>query len=187
MHPKVGRFVDFIGGGITRAAGSGLAAGAIFIAFGMTPAELVIYLWRTPPAWLLNGWTRLFVLIVGLALIFWSFRFNVWSRKQRAIDDLAEDLSWAIQKLLNRDPRPTTNQQVAQWEADYRSWCERVSKKLADRAFFTRADQLHFDMLGFVEPIGMSGIAHLDWLLSQLRLKFQRLRDVINWTQERTR
>jgi hypothetical protein len=111
----------------------------------------------------------------------------VWSRKQRAIDDLAEDLSWAIQKLLNRDPRPTTNQQVAQWEADYRSWCERVSKKLADRAFFTRADQLHFDMLGFVEPIGMSGIAHLDWLLSQLRLKFQRLRDVINWTQERTR
>ena len=187
MHPKVGRFIDFIGGGITRAAGSGLAAGAIFLAFGLSPAELVVYLWRSPPAWLLNGWTRLLVVVLGLVLIFWSLRFNVWSRKQQAIDNLAEDISWAIKNLLNRDPRPTTKQQIAQWEADFRRWYEKVSKKLENRAFFTRADQLHFDMLGFVDPIGMTGIPRLDWLLSQLRMKFDRLRDVINWTQERTR
>jgi hypothetical protein len=187
MHPKVGRFIDFIGGGISRAAGTGLATGALFIIFGMTPAELVIYLWRTPPAWLLNGWTRLLILIVGLAIIFLSLRVNIWSRKQRVINDLAEDVSWAIQHLLNREPRPTTNQEVAQWEADYRNWCSKISKKLDDRAFFTRADQLHFDMLGFVNPIVMSGDPRLDWLLSQLRLKFERLRDVINWTQERPR
>ena len=152
-----------------------------------TPAELVIYLWRAPPAWLLDGWTRLLVLILGLAIIFLSLRFNVWSKKQQVIDDLAEEISWAIQNLVNRNPRPTTNQEVAQWEADFRSWYKRVSGKLEDRAFFTRADQLHFDMLGFVEPIGMTGIPRLDWLLSQLKLKFDRLRDVINWAQERTR
>jgi hypothetical protein len=55
MHPKVGRFIDFIGGGISRAAGTGLATRALFIIFGMTPAELVIDLSRTPPPWLLNG------------------------------------------------------------------------------------------------------------------------------------
>jgi hypothetical protein len=37
----------------------------------------------------------------------------------------------------------------------------------------------------FIDFIG--GDPRLDWPLSQLRLKFERLRDVINWTQERPR
>jgi hypothetical protein len=62
-----------------------------------------------------------------------------------------------------------------------------VSKKLENRAFFTRADQLHFDMLGFVPPVSMTNNQRFDWLLSMLALKFERLRDVINWTQQRRR
>jgi hypothetical protein len=62
-----------------------------------------------------------------------------------------------------------------------------MSKKLENRVFFTRAHQLHFDMLGFVEPIKMTEHGRYDWLLSQLRLKFERLRDVINWSQMRRR
>jgi hypothetical protein len=164
-----------------------LGTGVFLLLFGMPPAELVVYLWRNPPAWLLNGWTRLTVLIVGLTLIGWSLSFNRWSQQQRAIDDLSEELSWAIRELLNQKPRPSTDDEVAQWEEKFRNWCEKVSGKLDNRAFFTRADQLHFDRLGFVDQISMSGNERLDWLLSQLRIKFERLRDVINWTQQRRR
>jgi hypothetical protein len=118
--------------------------------------------------------------IVGLALIGASLWFNIWSRSQQAIDDLAEEMSWAIVALLNRAPRPAIDEGVSGWEIDFRNWCDRVSKKPENRAFFTRADQLHFAMLGFIEPIKMTEHGRYDWLLSQLRLKFERLRDVIN-------
>ena len=127
------------------------------------------------------------MVLVGLATIAASLWFNIWSQKQKAIDTLAEDLGWAIRHLLNRKPRPSTDQDIAQWDKDYREWCDKVSKQLENRAFFTRADQLHFDRLGFVDPVAMSGHVQLDWLLSQLRMKFDRLRDVINWTQQRRR
>jgi hypothetical protein len=86
---------------------------------------------------------------------------------------------------VNRNPRPSTEGEIDKFDTDYRAWCDKVSSKLNNRAFFTRADQLHFDRLGFVPPLQMSGHARLDWLLGQLRLKFERLRDVINWTQQR--
>ena len=123
----------------------------------------------------------------GYFLIGASLHFNVWSLRQKAIDDLAEDLSWAIHNLLNK---PVTKEsEVTEWESEYRSWCESVSKKLENRAFFTRADQLHFDRLGFVPQAGFAGSfnKHHKWLTSQLNLKFERLRDVINWTQMRPR
>jgi hypothetical protein len=124
---------------------------------------------------------------VGLVIIGLSLWMNLWSKKQQTIDDLAEEMSWAIHDLLNRTPRPSTDEAVAKWESDFHQWCEKVSTKLENRAFFTRADQLHFDRLGFIEPVAMSGHQRFDWLLSQLRLKFDRLRDVINWTQQRHR
>jgi hypothetical protein len=124
---------------------------------------------------------------VGLCLIGASLWFNVWSRKQKAIDGLAEDMSFAIHDLVNRKPRPQTDDDIKQWKKDYEAWCDKVSKKLENRAFFTRADQLHFDDLGFIDPLFMTGLPKLDELLGQLRLKFERLRDVINWTQQRRR
>jgi hypothetical protein len=40
-------------------------------------------------------------------------------------------------------------------------------------------------VLGFIDRIALTGTPNFDALLSQLRLKLDRLRDVINWTQQR--
>lgn len=183
------RILEFSGGGISRAAGTGLAVAMSMIVFGMSPAELVMYLWNAPPAWLLNGWTRLLVLIVGLAVFFVSFRFNVWDQRQNAIDSLAEDISQAIHELVNRHTREdiSTPEQVKRFADDYHAWCDRVHKKLENRAFFTRADQLHVERLGFIDPVKMTGQSQYDWFLSQLKLKFERLREIINLIQSRRR
>ena len=184
---KVGSLLNWIGGGITKVAASGLVSGGIFLVTGMTPPEIFIWVFTDPPGWLLGGWTRLILLIVGMAVILVSLNFNRWSLRQKAIDSLAEDLSWAISDLLNRKPEFPIENHISRWEADYRAWYDRVSKKLENRAFFTRADQLHFDRIGFVDQIKMSGDDHWDKLLSQLKLKFERLRDIINWSQQRKR
>jgi hypothetical protein len=180
--------LDFIGGGISRTFGTAIVVVIFFSLFGVTPWEFGVRLVAEPPEWLLNGWLRLAMLILGLTLFAAAFRYNVWSRQQIAIDDLAEDISWAIHNLLNRArENPVADTWVAKWELDFNEWCARVTAKLGNRAFFTRADQLHFDRLGFVPQVAMSGHQRHDWLLSQLRLKFDRLRDVINWTQQRRR
>ena len=186
MHP-VGKILDFVGGTIGRMAGMGIAIGLFMVLVGMPPGEFVKDFIEEPPAWLDTIWFRTGLVVIGLAIFWASLRYNVWSQRQKAIDDLAEELSWAIGDLLNRQPSPGSNAEIAAWENDYRDWCDKVSKKLENRAFFTRADQLHFDRLGFVERTAMSGHARFDWLLGQLRLKFDRLRDVINWTQQRQR
>lgn len=183
--PRVGRLIDFVGGSIGRMTGTGLATGLFLILFGVTPAEFVVWLFNNPPSFLSNELFKFAVFVIGIVVIAFSLTFNVWSKKQKAIDGLAEDLSWAIHHLLNRDPRPSSDPEVAQWEADYTAWCARVSAKLENRAFFTRADQLHFDRLGFVNQVVMSEHPRFNWLLSQLNLKFDRLREVINWSQVR--
>ncbi|NQV48577.1 MAG: hypothetical protein HQ504_12475 [Rhodospirillaceae bacterium] len=168
-------------------AATGVGTGVFFLLTGVLPWEYAVELITAPPYWLVNGWTRLALVIIGLFFILVSLRYNVWSKKQIAINDIAEDLSWAISDLLNRQPHPSTQAEITTWESDYNAWCGRVSSKLENRAFFTRADQLHFDRLGFLNPVVMSGQPRYDWLLSQLKLKFDRLRDVINWTQMRRR
>jgi len=177
----------WIGGSITRAAGAGLAVGIFILAYGATPGQAVAELLAHLPPWVTYPWFKLTLVLLGLVLIGVSLHFNVWSLRQQAIDALAEDLSWAIHHLLNRPV--ATEAEVAQWELDYRAWCERVSQKLENRAFFTRADQLHFDRLGFVPSANFAGSFNQRhaWLASQLNLKFERLRDVINWTQMRRR
>lgn len=185
--PPVGRLLDFLGGAIGRMAGAGIAFGLFTFLVGMTPPQFVLYILEDPPVWIYSSWFRVVFIIIGLVLIGGSVRYNFWSQKQRAIDELAEDISSAIIDLVNRDPRPGTNEQIVAWQTDFNDWCAGVSKKLENRAFFTRADQLHFDRLGFIEPISMASPPSLNWLMSQLRLKFDRLRDVINWTQQRRR
>lgn len=158
--------------------------------FGMTPAELVAYLYNNPPDWMMSGWTRLFLVIVGITLVFASVRFNLWSERQKAVDSLAEDISWAIHELVNRHTRLNPADVAAypaQLHRDFEAWCQRVSKKLENRAFFTRADQLHFDRLGFIDVVGMTNDRSADHTLSMLKLKLERLRDVIKWVQQRPR
>jgi hypothetical protein len=186
MH-QVGSLLQFIGGAIGRVAAAGLIVGIFFVAVGVTPWELVAHLLLHPPRWLTSPWLNLSMVLVGLSFIGFSLNFNRWSQQQKAIDALAEDLSWAIHHLLNRNPPATTKGDVEAWVKDFHEWCGKVSKQLENRAFFTRADQLHFDRLGFIDPVEMSGHPKLDRHLSQLRLKFERLRDVINWAQQRRR
>ena len=177
----------WIGGAISRVAGTGLLIGFFILAYGATPGQAVADLLGNLPPWLLNPWFKLALVIVGLLIIGASLHFNVWSLRQVVIDDLAEDLSWAIPHLLNQGV--TNDAELSKWEGKFRAWCSRISKKLENRAFFTRADQLHFDMLGFVPFANFTGSYNdrHEWLISQLNLKFERLRDVINWTQLRKR
>ena len=186
----VRRLIDWLGGAISRTAGTGLAGGLLFILFGMTPAEFVAYVYRNPPDWMMSGWTRLLLVLIGLPLVFASIRFNVWSQRQRVIDSLAEDISWAVHELVNRHTRLTEPELPAYPELlrrDFEAWCARVSAKLENRAFFTRADQLHFDRLGFIDPVLLTNDASANHTLSMLRLKFRRLRDIIVWVQQRPR
>jgi len=85
--------------------------------------------------------------------------------------------------LANRHITQTADAEA--FERDYNEWCSKVSKKLEQRAFFTKSDQLHFERLGFIDALTMTGQVKYDWWLSQLRLKFERLRDIINWVQMR--
>jgi hypothetical protein len=192
MNRGVGSLLSFIGGGLGRLALSGILLGAFVLLFGMLPWQMVANLANYQP----NSWfgpgLSVFLAVVGLALIAGSLWFNVWSRKQQAINELAEDISWAISDLLNRSPPPSTQPELQQLDADFQAWCAKINRQLGNRAFFTRADQLHFDRLGFIDPVKvgghpMTGHPQYDQLMSMLRLKLERLRDVINWAQQRGR
>jgi len=81
-------------------------------------------------------------------------------KKQGAVDGLSEELSWAIQHLLNRNKgKAWTEEMIAPFEADMSEWCEKISKKLENREFFSRSEQLHFDSLGFVKPVQITCIS----------------------------
>jgi len=182
---KIKWFWMWIGGSITRVAGAGLIIGLFILIYGATPGQAFADLLTHLPSWSTNPLFRLALVVIGLFIIGASLHFNVWSLRQRAIDALAEDLSWAITNLLNKPV--SSEKEVAQWELEYHEWCKLVGKKLENRAFFTRADQLHFDRLGFVPVTHYTGSYdnRHKWLVSQLNLKFNRLRDVVNWTQMR--
>jgi hypothetical protein len=186
---KAGSFLGWIGGGITKVAASGVVAGILIVATGLTPGEAAAYLLRNPPGWLTNPWIGPGLVIIGLVIICASLFFNIWSLKQKAVDSLAEDISVAIHNLVNRDPPPKTQAQVDQWDADYNKWCDRVSEKLKNRAFFTRADQLHFERLGYLPSISMASSANpiMDQRHSKLSVKLERLREIIYWVQQRRR
>jgi hypothetical protein len=189
MHRAVGSLFQFIGGALGRVAATGLVVGIFFVVVGVTPWQYVAELVTRPPGWSSSAWFRNAILILGLASIWASLNFNRWSNKQKIIDSLAEDISGAIDNLLNRKVGPAglDADHIDMWERDFISWCSGVSGKLSDRAFFTRSDQLHFDYLGFVTPISFYQNPRMNNLLSQLRMKIERVRDVINWTQERGR
>ena len=177
----------WIGGSISRVTGTGLFIGIFILIYGATPGQAFADLLSHLPDWASNPFFRLSLVFVGLFVIAASLYFNVWSLRQVSIDALAEDLSWSISDLLNKIVK--SEEEVTNWEIEYKEWCKRVSSKLENRAFFTRADQLHFDMLGIVPPANFGGSFNRrhEWLVSQLKLKFERLRDIINWSQMRKR
>jgi hypothetical protein len=123
MH-RVGSILQFVGGAIGRVAMSGIVIGLFFVFVGVTPWQFFVDFFQHPLAWFASPWISPSMTIIGLVLIGASLWFNLWSRKRHIIDDLAEDIAWAINNLLNRSPTPSTPQTIAAWEADFRSWCQ---------------------------------------------------------------
>jgi hypothetical protein len=82
----VGSLLQFIGGAIGRVAATGFLVGLFFVLAGMTPWELVANILQHPPRWLTSPWLNLSMVLVGLAVITFSLRFNQWSQKQTAIE-----------------------------------------------------------------------------------------------------
>jgi hypothetical protein len=115
--PRVGTLLQFIGGALGRVAMSGVLIGLFFIVVGVTPGQFFGGLFQHPPQWMGSVWFAPGLILIGLMFIALSLWFNFWSNKQKAIDDLAEDIAWAITNLLNRSPRPSSAAEVAQWEA----------------------------------------------------------------------
>lgn len=189
----LGSFLSWLGGGFNRMAATAAATGIFFVLYGGLPWEFVVDVVGHPAEWLLNGWVRLGAIIIGLALIFISLRWNMWSRRQNVVNELAEMLSSAIGDLLNRPIK--SDIELGSFDSDFQTWCEKIKSKLEDHpSYFSKADIIHFERLGKVSK-EIWGFAYRanetdtrhNHLLNMLSLKFDRLRDIINWTQQRTR
>lgn len=102
--------------------------------------------------------------------------------RQQAIDDLAEEIRWAVNNLLNPKPHPTsTGKPDAAFkllETETNQWCERVNSRLANRSVFTAGDRINFDSLGSITPVLHYGHVKLDWLHSCNVLRVERLRAI---------
>jgi hypothetical protein len=121
--------------------------------------------------------------IAVLALSVWQYIRGLWQdrRKQNALDDLSEAVSRAIRDLVNK-PRTSPAGMDAFASAlaeEYARWCEEVNQTLANTTFFTKSDLLHFQRLGMITPIVMTGHPGADHTLSMLHLKMERLRELI--------
>jgi hypothetical protein len=109
--------------------------------------------------------------------------------KAAALDDIAQEIAWAVNNLVNPKPHPASTADpesaIAAFEKRLLAWYDQVSNKLENREVFTQGDQTHFDVLGFITPIQMWGHPKLDNLFSQLRLKIERLREIEHRARER--
>lgn len=171
-------------GAVGRLAAMIILVALFFAVMGVTPIDWASTLLDPPPVWMTAWWGRLLILVVGLLVIAASVHASKFNRKQKVIDDLAEDISWAIGELLNRKrPSPTElgkyDDFSVQLRRDFDEWCKKVDEKLKDQSIFTHADFLGFQRLGFVDPKVVTGHPGIDHTLSMLNLKLERLREII--------
>src|SRR5262249_42602277 len=105
-------------------------------------------------------------------------------KKQPFIDELSRELSWAIHNLLNRkapsDDGIWKQQDRDQLKNEMDAWFKKITVKLQNREVFTESDEMHFDRLGFVDPVVVTGFPDLDHHMAMLKLKFERLREIID-------
>jgi hypothetical protein len=105
--------------------------------------------------------------------------------KQRAVDQLSEAISQAIHELINK-PRPDASSGDAFADSlakEYSKWCEDVNRILANKAYFTRSDVLHFQRLGVFAPVVITHHPGADHTLAMLTERIKRLRDIIEWNR----
>jgi hypothetical protein len=78
----VGSTLQCLGGSIGRLAVSGLLLGIFLVVVGVTPSQFFANLIQHSPAVVGSVWFSPSIAIVGLALIFVSLRYNLWSKRQ---------------------------------------------------------------------------------------------------------
>ena len=107
--------------------------------------------------------------------------------KQQALDHLSEAISRAIHQLVNK-PQPTAP--TAYWDAfadtlgkEYLKCCAGVDRILANAAYFTRSNALHFQRLEVFPPVIITQHPAADHTVAMLTEKIKRLRDVIEWNR----
>jgi hypothetical protein len=129
---------------------------------------------------------------VGLTIVCLGLWLLVrgWRRartKQQSLDQLSENISRAIRDLVNMPrsgPGLVNGETFANTLASgYSAWCTEVDRILEDKRHFTQSDLLHFQRLGFIQPIHMTGHSGADHTLAMLNLKIERLRDIIAWNR----
>lgn len=105
--------------------------------------------------------------------------------KGKALDDLSEAISRAIRDLVNKPRMELAGMEVFAKElaGSYEAWCVEVNQVLSNRSHFTYSDFSHFDRLGFIQPIHMTGHPGADHTLAMLNLKIDRLREIIEWNR----
>ena len=187
------QLLRYAGGRLGGWVVSSLLLAVFTVIYGFTPQEAFVELLKDAPEWLTSGWFKLACVVLGLAIIVLSLKFNIWSQRQKVVDELAEMLSSAIHDLLNRPIQNDT--QLGQLSSDHKHWCDEVGSKIEyHKAYFSKADKIHFERIGKVTEHSW-GIAYKanqndtrhNHLLNIISIKFDRLRDIINWTQQRTR
>jgi hypothetical protein len=158
-------------------------APAAFILAGIVTVRLLLapfWIWREDQAQLLDLRTQLESK---------SRDEQRRAAKTAAIDEIAQEISWAVNNLVNPKPHPGNASDpetaIAAFDAKFNTWCARVSKQLESRDAFTQGDRIHFDDLAFVPVINMWPYPKLNNLFSQLNLKIERSRQIEQRARER--
>ena len=125
---------------------------------------------------------KFFLLGFAIAVICLAVGLFVWglwhSRgKQKSLDELSEAISRAIRDLVNKPRTEPASMEVfaAELAEEYTRWCEGVDRILANTAYFTQSELLHFQRLGFILPIDMTRHPGADHTLAMPNMKLERL------------
>src|SRR5687767_1734537 len=126
------------------------------------------------------------LMAIGLGVALLVRGWLLGRRKQQALDQLSEAISKAIHELINK-PRPRLRHHgmlsPIPWQKEYSQWCEDVDRILANTAYFTRSDVIHFQRLGVFPSVAITHHPGADHTLAMLTEKIKRLRDVIEWNR----
>jgi hypothetical protein len=138
---RVGTIWQFIGGGIATGVRNALFIGVFFVVAGVTPWQFVASLIQAPPSFLRSAFFGPAMVLLGFGIIGGSLWFNLWSQKQICIDDVSEQLAWAIHNLLNKPPNPNDVADLARWWDEVVSWETKVDRALERDEFRLRRIQ----------------------------------------------
>jgi hypothetical protein len=172
--------------------GGGLSGAIAIVVIGKPLDSALADLFTEPPPslqYFINGWFGLYLTLFALFLLWFAFRYNVWTQRQKAVTELAEAVSRAINNIFNGDY--ANDPHLRKLAVDYEKWNQEISTLLNNRAFFSRADQLHIERLGgfpFAHRSDANEIQRThDWYMGMLNEKFVRIREIVLEVQSRGR